>query len=782
MEKKFLWKLVIILYEVFYGDKITNICCRIEIPACLMQKSFYVLAFCLVNCTIGFSQVHITCVDKSSGNGIEGVALYLKIEGKEKQAIAASNANGIIEATFETFPVIVVTSHVGFTEREFEITSPGQFVIELEPGITQLEGVVVTGQYEQTSIRQSVHKVRVLDKERIKAQGTTKLQDILSTELNIRFSQDPALGVSTISMQGLSGQNVKVLLDGVPMVGRQGTSNAIDLNQINVNTIERIEIVEGPMSTIYGADALAGVINIITKKPSDEKLSGSVKIHEESIGDEYSLFKEGTHQENINVGYNWKSWYAFGDVGHTYSGGWQGNAEGREKQWNPKKQWLGDVGAGIQKENWNASYRVNYLNENIYNPAQFNGNEALDQNYITTRFIHQVQVAKIFSDKADFNGAVSYTDYSRKTQTVTVNAATGEETLALGPGLQDETKYDGITLRGAVQYKISSKVSLQPGYDINLESGTGGRLKEGTNNIGDYAFFLSAEIKPFPFLNIRPGVRMVHNSVYQAPPVIPSINTKIVLSPKHDLRLAYGRGFRAPSLRELYFDFFDASHSIEGNPDLEAELSHSFNASWNWYLLKTASLSYTSIVSGFYNSVDNMIGYGLKPSDNTVTTYINIEKYKTQGITWNNSIQTNALNLSAGVAYTGRYNQLTDVTNDNLPYFTWSPEVNTSISYSFSKIGLTTSLYYKYTGRTPFYEVEDGSTHLAETDSFHWADVTVQKAFLKQLNLTVGVRNLFDVTQVNSTSLATGTHNGNGSNTMGSGRSFFATLTINFVQ
>lgn len=745
-----------------------------------MQRLALFLIFFLT-CLTGFAQVRIELKDRLTGKGLEGVALYIKRVGQENQALAVSNESGIINASIETFPVVVVTSHISFVEREFEITSAGEFSIDLEPRINQLEEVVVTGQYEQTSIRQSVHKVRVLDEDRIKAQGTTKLQDILSTELNISFSQDPALGVSTISMQGLSGQNVKVLLDGVPMVGRQGTSNAIDLNQINVNTIERVEIVEGPMSTIYGADALAGVINIITKKPNEERLSGSVKIHEETIGEEYSWFKEGTHQENINVGYRWKSWFASADAGHTYSGGWKGNAEGREKQWNPKKQWLGDVMTGVQKENWNASYRINYLNENIYNPAQFNGNEALDQNYITNRFIHQLQGATVFSDKVDFNGALSYTDYSRKTQTITVDASTGEETLALGPGLQDETTYDGITVRGAVQYKVLKTVSLQPGYDINLESGTGGRLKAGTNSIGDYAFFLSAEIKPFPFLNIRPGVRIVYNTVYQAPPFIPSINTRIDLSSKHDLRLAYGRGFRAPSLRELYFDFFDASHSIEGNPDLEAELSHSFNASWNWYLLKTSSLSYTSIVSGFYNSVDNMIGYGLKPSNNTITTYINIEKYKTQGITWNNSFQTSALNLSAGVAYTGRYNQL-ETTDDSLPYFTWSPEINTSISYAFQKIGVTTSFYYKYTGRTPFYEVEDGAAHLAETDSFHWADLTVQKSFLKQFNLSLGIRNLFDVTQVNSTSLATGTHTGNGSNLMGSGRSFFATLTINFVQ
>lgn len=728
------------------------------------------------------AQVRIILLDKSSGKGLEGVGLYIKGPAKTNQALGSSNADGVADIALDEFPTILVTSHVGYAEHEFEITSPGELVVALEPSVTQLDGIVVTGQYEPTSVRQSVYKIRVLNEERIKAQGSTKLQDVLSSELNIRFAFDPALGVSTISMQGLSGQNVKVLMDGVPVVGRQGVSNAVDLNQINVSAIERIEIVEGPMSTIYGADALAGVINIITKKPDDYKFSGSVKIHEETIGDAYSLFKEGIHQENVNLGYKWKSWYTSGDAGHTYSGGWQGNAEGRDKQWNPKKQWLANSLVGIKKEKWDAFYRLDYLNENIYNPAVFSGNEALDQNYITNRFMHQMQATAELSDKVTFNGAVSYTDYQRKTQTVAVDKATGEETLALGAGQQDITRYDGITIRGTLQYKISDKLSFQPGYDINLESGSGGRLQEGKNGIEDYALFLSAEIKPLPFLSIRPGVRMIKNSVYQAPPFVPSINTKFELSPKHDLRLAYGRGFRSPSLRELYFDFFDASHSIEGNPKLKAELSHSFNASWNWYVVKKSTLSYTSSVGGFYNSVDNMIGFGQKPSDNTITTYLNIDKYKTQGITWNNIVQANKLNLSAGVAYTGRYNQLVS-TDEDLPHFTWSPEVNASVGYTFDRVGVTTSLYYKYTGRTPFYEVDntnDPPVNLAETDSFHWADVTVQKTFLKNFNVVVGVRNLFDVTQVNSTSLASGTHTVNGANSIGSGTSFFTTLLINF--
>lgn len=202
---------------------------------------------------------------------------------------------------------------------------------------------------------------------------------------------------------------------------------------------------------------------------------------------------------------------------------------------------------------------------------------------------------------------MAYSDYKRKTQTTVVDAITGEETLSLAPGEQDETKYDAITLRGTFQYKLSDIFSFQPGYDINLESGSGGRLEEGTKSIEDYAVFLSGEIKPLRQLSIRPGVRFVKNSVYDAPPALPSLNMKFVPGSGHEIRLSYGRGFRAPSIRELYFYFFDSNHSIAGNENLEAELSHSFNSSWDWHVVKSPSFTYTTTVSGFYNKMNNLI-------------------------------------------------------------------------------------------------------------------------------------------------------------------------------
>ncbi|HEX8060215.1 MAG TPA: TonB-dependent receptor [Cyclobacteriaceae bacterium] len=649
--------------------------------------------------------------------------------------------------------------------------------------------IVITAQYEPQSVDKSVYRIRTIPMERIQARGAVRLQDVLNTELNIRFSQDLATGTSNMTMQGLAGQNVKVLIDGMPMVGRQSTDNSFNINQINVNSIERIEIIEGPMSVIYGADALAGVINIITKKTPDGKLDLTVRVHEESVGKEYGVDK-GIHNESAGVAFAKNTFNARADFARNYFGGFKGDSTGREEMWHPKTQYLGNALVGFNTERSRAYYRVDYLNENIFNPGKYGQGGAqkgvaLDQNYITNRLMHQLQGAHTFSDKLSFNGALAYTHYTRKTQTTTVNEQTGDVRLSLGPGQQDLTTFDGATFRGTFQYKVRDKFILQPGLDLNHETGEGGRIQPGAHAIGDYAFFLSGEWTMNSRVQFRPGIRITYNTAYDAPPVMPSLNTKIKLTERQDLRLSYGRGFRAPSIRELYFDFFDASHSIEGNPGLKPETSNSFNGSWNWSWLQVPGNKVTMAVGGFFNNVGDMVNYGVK-AGSTVTTYINVDRYKTKGLTWNNGWRNNNWDVNLGFAYTGRYNQLRADSNGS-PAFQWSPEINTNASYKTTKGGWTFSFYYKYTGKLPYPEIVNVNNapvvNIAKMSAYHWADASVQKQVSKNFSATAGLRNLFNITNVNTTSLAgAGAHTQGPVRPIGSGRAYYLSLIYTFNQ
>jgi outer membrane receptor for ferrienterochelin and colicins len=646
--------------------------------------------------------------------------------------------------------------------------------------------VVVTGQYRPQSVKNSVYQIRVISKEKIQKTGASKLQDVLNSELNIRFTQDNATGGSGITMMGLKGQNVKILIDGMPMVGRQGTNNEIDINQIDINSIERIEIVEGPMSVIYGADALAGVINIITKKATASKISVTAKLHEETVGKEYGV-EQGIHNQYVGLTLRNKKWEIGGGFGYNYFGGWKGDSTGRELTWHWKDQIIGSGFIGYNGTRLNVRYRFDGLDEIITNPGNFIRYQrdaddwfAPDQEYLSRRLMQQVQASYFVNKNLSFQAQSSYTDYNRSVSSTIVSQKTGSVSLDPSEGSQADDEFKGFTFRATAQYKISPAIFLQPGVDINLESGKGERLKDGDNEVNDYAFFLTAEIKPFVWANIRPGVRIIKNSVYDAPPAIPSINAKFDLCKDLDLRLSYANGFRSPSIRELYFNFFDANHQIVGNPDLKAETSNSFTGSLTWRKISKKQIIFNAIATGFYNDVKNLIDYAVSSSDPNLYVVTNVSNSKTAGGSIAGTATYKNWNASLGFSYTGFYNDYAE-SDKSLPQLQWSPEVNSNLGYSFSKIGLDINLFYKFTGQRPFY-VLNGSQQvvLSKRESYSWSDFTVNKKLFRYFVINGGIRNLFDVKGVNSTIAGSSVHGSNGVTSIGYGRSYFAGLVFNW--
>ena len=662
-----------------------------------------------------------------------------------------------------------------------------------------LKEVVVTGQYEPQSLRNSVYQTRVITAERIRLRASTNIQQVLSTELGFRFSNDFTLGVSDVQLMGMSGRNVKILLDGVPMIDRSDARES--LNQIDINTVERIEIVEGPLSVSYGSDALAGVINIITKNAAKNALSLNARVQEETVGNEYSPFsKSGSHIQNVNGNWSNNGWNVLAGLTHNDFNGFDvpGALETAEEiaavpnRWKPKEQWLANTKLGYRTKDFNIWYRLDYLDETIdakggYNPGNY---KSTNQKYITNRYTQQLQGDYRVNDKLHLNGVLSYANLKRTTRTVVHDYSTGAEELSTGLGEQDISKFRSVLIRTTAQYKLSDQVSFQPGFEVNLDGSSGARIL-GSPAINDYAFFISSELNVIKDVTIRPSLRFIQNSVYDAPPVIPSINTKVRLNDNFDLRLGYANGFRSPALRELYYDFVDANHKILGNPNLKAEQSDSFTASLSFSEDPGQELHFRSVISGFYNDFRNKIDFGISPDDATVTVPLNITKYKSVGGTFENTFYLRNFQASLGLSYVGYYNQYQE--SGDIPgessKFSWSPEINSNLSYTFPELNTTVNLSYKFTGKRPVYALYTpaGGTEvvsLSKTGSFHMADLMITKQLFTGLNVNAGVKNLFDVTYVSNTALAsTAAHStGSGPLPLSYGRSYVIGLTYNWTK
>lgn len=761
----------------------------------MRYKCVVLLLLCLAASWQVFAQEIIVegKIINTEGFPIEGAAILLLKSGKG--TVSKSDGSFSLKVTQKQTERIRISS-VGYetVEKTLDWKMPMKIQVSLKPSVKNLDEVVVTGQPQGQTLRNSVYQVRVIDRARIEQRAATNVMGVLNNEIGFRFSNDMALGTTDIQLMGMSGRNVKILLDGVPMLDRGDTRES--LNQIDINSIERIEIVEGPMSVNYGTDALAGVINIITKKGNTNHWSLSAKVQEETVANEYGFSKNvgdvwnGIHLQSITGTWQHKALSFSAGLTNQSFGGWQGSSTGRNKEWLPKTQTLANAKLGYRLKNAEFYYRLDGLDEDIVNlgTVNINTNQARDQRFLTTRLMHQFQGNWHANEKLMVNFLAAYTDYQRKTQTSILDLNTGKRTLSLGAGEQDISKFNNAMMRATAYYRWSKLLNLQAGFEINADRASGARI-EGSPSINDYALFVAPEINLDSVVLIRPGFRLIKNSVYAAPPLIPALNVKIKLSQHWDWRMAYAQGFRAPALRELYFNFFDASHSIKGNPNLKAENSDSFNASLT-RIGNIGKFQHKSTLTGFYNDFRNLISYGTDPTNPSVSQTINIDRFKTTGFTIEQTLATQKLRASLGLSYIGRYNQLLSdesLANTAMESFLWSPEVNTNVSYTLGS-GTTLGLFYKFTGKQPAYQATtdaqgNATAKLTEIGSFHWADFTITQKLKHGFQLNAGVKNLANVTRLNNTGTTSGSaHSTSGPVPMSYGRSYFAGITYQIHQ
>ncbi|WBX74229.1 TonB-dependent receptor plug domain-containing protein [Tenacibaculum pacificus] len=160
--------------------------------------------------------------------------------------------------------------------------------------ISNLDEVIVTATRTKRQLSSVPMPVTLITKAQIIKSGTVRLKDILVEQTGITLASDFG-GAKGVQIQGISADYILILIDGLPIVGR--ASGNIDLNRITVNNIKQIEIVKGPSSSLYGSEAIGGVINIITEQPKNEKLEGLISY----------LAKGGaTNQLDISTNVKWK--------------------------------------------------------------------------------------------------------------------------------------------------------------------------------------------------------------------------------------------------------------------------------------------------------------------------------------------------------------------------------------------------------------------------------------------------------------------------------------------
>lgn len=723
----------------------------------------------------------------SAGDSLPVPFSTLIVKNKFVSLGQTANDKGVVkyrEGEADSSNYTLIAQAVGFEKYEkvvmgFEIN--GIKKIYLKP-ITNLSEVVVTSQYAPTQVEQSVQKIQVIDKEKIQQMGAVTMQDVLSNQLNVRLQMDNILGAG-MSLQGISGENVKILMDGVPLIGR--LNGNIDLSQINLNNVERIEFIEGPLSVQYGTNALAGTINIITKNSGTKKYILGASGYYESIGT-YNLNAEADvyyKKHNIQV-----------SGGRNFFDGWNPQDERfffpkehiadstRFKQWKPKEQYFASLGYNYTHNRLNFGFKSAFFNEKITNrgyPRAPYAENTFDDYYYTRRSDNHVFLNGKLSERWNINALAAYNYYNRVKKTLYKDLTTLDEMLSANTSDQDTSTFTLLMSRASfVHTKPDARLNYEIGYDVNYESAFGKRINNQTQYMGDYALFVTTEYKPVQKLILKPGLRYAYNTTYVTP-LIPSFNMKWMLNSRHTIRASYARGFRAPTLKELYFIFVDINHNIVGNTSLRSENSNNYSVAYN-YRTTVDGCRVKMDMNVFYNDVNDLIT--LAQTSGTEYSYVNIGRYKTVGAQLTNSLKFKRFSMQTGLNYTGRYNQLSET--EDIPQYNFSPEVLENISYRFIKQKLTLALFYKYNGKLPGFAVIDSELRQTSLAEYHTMDVTASKLFYKdRIGLTIGCKNVFDVTNINSTLVSGAAHSSSSSSMpLSTGRNYFIKLSLSLTK
>lgn len=716
-----------------------------------------------------FLVTFLLCVSKSNAQVIEcsdskNAALskvHIKILSSESKILLNDFTNeiGILdlgELNYDT--VIIKATHIGFMnylDTVSNVYSVDTLKIQLEEFAFPLNEVVITAQIEALAQRDAVNNIISISKSEIEELNSLNLSELLNQQALFDIQFDPALG-SSIEMQGMSGNNINILVDGIPVIGRKG--GQIDISQLNLSNIEKIEIVRGPASVSYGTNSTGGVINLITKRTIDKN---------QIIFSNY-FENIGLKQYNIDINKKIKKQQFNVNIGHFDFLGLSDDTL-RTKDWKPKRQAFGQIMWVSKIRNNNIRFKSYYFDEKLVelgneNFPPFDGT-AFDNHYLTVRNTNDLSIDRK-TENYSINTFISQsaTKFKRVQYLVDLNSNEEENTNDLD--FNSEDLFSAWYLRSEYNRLNWDKISLQAGIESRSDLVSGSRIKSGKASTYEFSFFSKTELKLNQNLKSQLGIRVPYHSIYPAP-VSPSFEMLYSRSSKLQYRVSYARGFRAPTIKELFMEFIDFNHNIVGNSELDAEYSHAFNSSIV-YTPYQKNTKYIQIdIQGSLQYLNNRIG--LAQIENTTGyTYFNVSNAKYYGLntTIDSKVSKSSKIRLGWNIYKTELNESLDPTRFQ----------NISFLYKYfnsqHKFGANINL--KYTPEITSQRYIDNELVSVKQEPFESINLNFNKTFIKlNSTLSFGIKNLTNLKNINS--LGGGIHSSSES-ILSWGRTFFINL------
>ena len=623
-----------------------------------------------------------------------------------------------------------------------------------------LDEVLITGQIGGQTISQSVNNLILITSKDIQETGSNDLAELFSNQALFDLNVDPALGTS-VSIQGMQGNNINIMIDGIPVIGRKGSQ--IDLSQINLSNIERIEILKGPASVMYGTNSTGGVINLISKTNTNTVLFNS---YLESIG---------LYNFNIDLNKTIQDFDVHLNLGKSEFEG-HGDELVRSKYWKPKKQSFNDFKLRKKINNTSIEFKTSFFNEELIDLGDENffpfSGTATDLHYLTYR---NVNFLKIVNNNQKYNinysGSFSQTNFEKKQYEVDLNSGVSAQTSNLDYNTED--MFSSFFNRLEYNRFNGLRYKSQIGLDFSYETVEGSKIQDNSSSIYNVSLFTQSSFEINNELTTQVGFRLPYHSLYTTN-FIPSLHFKYAFNKYNQIRISYSKGFRSPTVKELFMEFVDVNHNIIGNSELNPEKSDAFQLSLT-LLPKNDEKIYLSMnIESFLNLLNNKIELA-RMQNTDIYTYYNLNKSTYYGL---NSFLK--LDVKSNLHTVSSFNIMWNMFFIKNSVFNYNdPRHNLSVAYKYQydicDCGI--NLNWRWRSKYEYQAFSDTNDLLVyEQSGYQLLNFNLFKEFEK-VNTTaiLGVKNLFNITDVNY-AMQDDVHSGDFS-TISWGRTIFLQLS-----
>lgn len=644
------------------------------------------------------------------------------------------------------------------TQVSAQIHKSNNDSVKTSERVYTISPIVVTGSGHHQRLKDTSTPVHVLSKQDIHEQGITNFSDAI-TKMIPQVAVSPNSMGSFLRLNGLGNKYILILVNGQKLVG--DISNNIDINRINISRIRRIEVLDGAASSLYGSDAIGGVINIITDQPTSDMISVMTDTH---------VSGKGKFTQSVNADIVQKKFGSYTSYTHDEADSYQTNdLEYIKGSTTETQKTLAPLFTGYHSDLFDQRFS--------YTPTE-------------KLALHgDLSVSKRLTDRPETNADITGgTSYEMRHKSLRFNAGGiykfsrrnslqvdfTSDNYRYGKEYDVETKTnqigDYVQSKKQQHYETEAKgifgftphsTTIFGGYWSNdfLNSSSG----SVNNHVYNLAAYAQHEMTLVDRLKATVGARYNYHETFGSK-VTPKVT--LMYSPEYfNFRASYSTGFRAPGMDELYYHYFSLNRGtpqiIFGNKDLHPETSNYFSLNAE-YQTSNFSLS----VTGFLNKIDDMVVKEAMGVDDMTraslqkefpemtadqakkldryTLYVNSDKGEVKGIQIN--LSTHFLDgffFNANYAYTYARTKSGDV---------WSPmersvknSLTTALNYNrnWGKYTLNVNLNGRLQSKTYYPTYEDapgyGIWSINTTHSFNAA------RFL-MIEPSIGLENIFDKT------------------------------------